>query len=87
MRPIGRATNRIIDNYLRWFTMTETPKTNEEAAAIIRVKPSTLIAWRHQGRGPKYLKIGRSCFYRESDIRDWLDAQYVIPVPKEGVAA
>jgi predicted DNA-binding transcriptional regulator AlpA len=65
--------------------MTDTPKTNEEAAAIIRVKPTTLIAWRHQGRGPKYLKIGRSCFYRESDIREWLDAQAVIPMPKEAL--
>lgn len=59
------------------------PKTQEEAAVIIGVKPTTLATWRHQGRGPRYLKIGRSCFYRESDIGSWLDAQCVIPAPKD----
>jgi hypothetical protein len=69
--------------------MNEVPKTQEEAATIIGVKPTTLAMWRHKGRGPRYLKIGRSCFYRESDIEAWLDAQAIVPVPKddEGVAA
>jgi predicted DNA-binding transcriptional regulator AlpA len=63
--------------------MDETPKTQEQAAAFLGLKPSTLASWRHQGRGPKYLKIGRSCFYRDSDLEAWLDAQAVIPIPKE----
>jgi predicted DNA-binding transcriptional regulator AlpA len=67
--------------------MTETPKTQEEAASFLGLKPSTLAAWRHQGRGPRYLKIGRSCFYLESDIEAWLDAQAVVPMPKEAVAS
>jgi predicted DNA-binding transcriptional regulator AlpA len=67
--------------------MTEIPKTQEEAAVIIGVKPSTLAMWRHKGRGPRYLKIGRSCFYLESDIEAWLDAQAVVPMPKEPVAS
>jgi predicted DNA-binding transcriptional regulator AlpA len=67
--------------------MTDVPKTNEEAAAFLRVKPSTLVAWRHQGRGPKYLKIGRSCFYRERDLEEWLDAQAVVPIPNDDAEA
>jgi predicted DNA-binding transcriptional regulator AlpA len=67
--------------------MDQNPKTQEEAAAFLGLKPSTLAAWRHQGRGPRYLKIGRSCFYRESDLEAWLDAQAVIPMPKEEGAA
>jgi len=63
--------------------MNEIPKTQEEAAVIIGVKPTTLAMWRHKGRGPTYLKIGRSCFYRESDIEAWLDSQAVVPIPKE----
>jgi predicted DNA-binding transcriptional regulator AlpA len=66
--------------------MTEIPRTQEEAAVIIGVKPSTLAMWRHKGRGPRYLKIGRSCFYLESDIEAWLDAQAVIPMPKEAAS-
>jgi predicted DNA-binding transcriptional regulator AlpA len=62
--------------------MTEIPKTQEEAAAIIGVKPTTLASWRHFGKGPRYLKIGRSCFYREADIETWLDAQAVVPFCK-----
>jgi predicted DNA-binding transcriptional regulator AlpA len=62
--------------------MSEIPKTQEEAATIIGVKPTTLAMWRHKGKGPRYLKIGRSCFYRESDIEAWLDQQAVVPVPK-----
>jgi predicted DNA-binding transcriptional regulator AlpA len=62
------------------------PKTQEEAAAFLGLKPSTLAAWRHQGRGPRYLKIGRSCFYLERDIETWLNEQAVIPIPKDSAA-
>jgi predicted DNA-binding transcriptional regulator AlpA len=67
--------------------MNEIHKTQEEAAVLIGVKPTTLAMWRHKGKGPRYLKIGRSCFYRVSDIETWLDQQAIIPMPKEGVAA
>jgi hypothetical protein len=66
--------------------MQEIPKTQEEAAAIIGVKPTTLAMWRHKGRGPRYLKVGRSCFYLESDIESWLAAQAIVPVPKDSAA-
>jgi predicted DNA-binding transcriptional regulator AlpA len=64
--------------------MNKTPKTQEQAADYLHLKPSTLAAWRHQGRGPKYLKIGRSCYYKQSDLDAWLDAQAVVPVPLNG---
>jgi hypothetical protein len=64
------------------MTDTENPLTTEQAATVIGVKPTTLAAWRHFGRGPKYLKIGRSCFYRRCDIEIWMDAQAVIPIPR-----
>jgi len=67
--------------------MNQIPKTQEEAAAVLGVKPTTLAAWRSQGRGPRYIKIGRSCFYLERDLDSWIEAQAVIPMPKEGVAA
>ena len=46
---------------------------------MIGVKPPTLAMWRHKDKGPPYRKIGRSAFYRRSDIEQWLDAQCVIP--------
>lgn len=66
--------------------MNEAHITQEQAAAIVGVKPATLGMWRHQGRGPRYLKIGRSAFYRPSDIEAWLDEQAVVPVPKNSAA-
>jgi Helix-turn-helix domain len=83
----GHYLLRTIDTNSDGSQMTEVPKTTEEAAVIIGVKPTTLAAWRHFGRGPRYLKIGRSCFYYERDIETWLDAQAIVPVPKVREAA
>ena len=62
-------------------------KTQEDAAAKLHVKPTTLAAWRHQGRGPRYVKIGRSCFYYDADLDAWLEDQAVIPAPKNSEEA
>jgi len=62
--------------------MDQDLKTQEETARYLGLKPTTLSAWRSQGRGPKYHKIGRSCFYRMIDVDQWLDAQAVVPIPK-----
>jgi hypothetical protein len=67
---------------MAFMTDNSIPLTQEQAAEIIGVKPSTLGSWRHFGRGPRYLKIGRCCFYRRADIETWPDAQAVVPIPK-----
>jgi len=54
--------------------------SQEEAAMVIGVKPPTLAAWRHFGKGPPYSKIGRSCFYQTEEIDRWLDQQAIVPV-------
>lgn len=51
----------------------------EEAARLLRQKPQTLAAWRCDKRGPEYVKIGRSVFYRRSSIGVYIAAQIVIP--------
>jgi hypothetical protein len=60
--------------------------SQERAAVVIGVKPPTLAAWRHFGKGPRYIKIGRQAFYLEADIEVWMDAQAVVPIPKEAIA-
>ena len=32
----------------------------------------TLQKWRVEGRGPRFLKVGRRVFYRRCDIEEWL---------------
>ena len=35
----------------------------------------TIERWRTNGTGPKFIKVGRRVFYRESAIERWLDQQ------------
>jgi excisionase family DNA binding protein len=56
---------------------TETPVTDQplnetEAAARLGLKVATLRAWRHQGRGPAYVRLGRAVRYLATDIDDYL---------------
>ena len=45
------------------------------AAEYLTLSKQTLETWRTQGRGPKYLKIGRSVVYRRSDLDEWANTQ------------
>ena len=40
---------------------------------------STSASWRHEGRGPRYLKVGARVFYRGVDLNEWLAARTVEP--------
>ncbi len=52
--------------------------TTAEVAAITRIAPGTLRAWRHyqRGEGPRSFTLGGSVRYRRSDVDAWLAAQY-----------
>jgi transposase-like protein len=49
--------------------------TTQELAARWSMHPNTLANWRHQKRGPKYVKIGRMrkspVYYRLKDILEY----------------
>lgn len=45
------------------------------AAAHLGLSVSTLNKWRVQGRGPRFLKLGRAVCYRIQDLDAWLEAQ------------
>jgi predicted DNA-binding transcriptional regulator AlpA len=61
--------------------MSASPKviSNDEAAALIGIKPSTLKFWRHKGRGPNFVKLGEAkqagVAYVETDVIEWRDAR------------
>lgn len=46
--------------------------TTEEAAKYLRLSPRTLERYRVTGEGPRFLKVGRLVFYRQSDLDEWL---------------
>jgi excisionase family DNA binding protein len=43
-----------------------------EAASRLGLSASTLNKWRTQGRGPRFVKLGRSVCYRMADLDAWL---------------
>ena len=61
--------------------MSDTPKlaqadilTENEAAALLRVKRFTMRKWRREGGGPRFIRCGgRLIRYIKTDIDAWLD--------------
>ncbi|SFT44202.1 transcriptional regulator, AlpA family [Pseudovibrio denitrificans] len=48
--------------------------TTREAAKRLRLSKSTLDAWRCQGIGPKYCKIGRTVRYTAEELNAYIAA-------------
>ena len=57
--------------------MNELPSvaTPDETATFLRVGRSTLAKMRLSGKGPSYVKAGRSVTYRREDVETWLEGQ------------
>lgn len=52
--------------------------SEEELAEVLEVKPPTLATWRAEERGPDYVKLGKSVFYRKQDVLEWINANVVL---------
>lgn len=47
--------------------------TEDELAAMLDVKLTTLATWRSTNFGPKPVKLGKGVFYRAKDVAEWID--------------
>ncbi|WAL64464.1 helix-turn-helix domain-containing protein [Amycolatopsis cynarae] len=56
-------------------TPTARLMSRKEVAEDIGVSPATLAQWAYQGRGPKYIRVGKFAKYRWSDVESWLHQQ------------
>ena len=56
--------------------MDEKYLTIEEAAEMTRKPVGTLRHYRLNKAGPRAQLVGKRLLYRESDVRQWLDAQF-----------
>jgi hypothetical protein len=54
--------------------------TEREAAVRLSLSVATLRAWRHQGRGPRYVRFGRAIRYVIEDLNSFVEASRVGPV-------
>lgn len=51
--------------------------TEREVAELLGLSVATLRAWRHRGKGPRFLRLGRSVRYLPSDVDDFVQASAV----------
>ena len=51
--------------------------TEREVADMLGLSAATLRAWRHRGKGPRFLRLGRSVRYLPSDVADFVRASAV----------
>jgi len=51
--------------------------TEREVAELLGLSVATLRAWRHRGKGPRFLRLGRSVRYLPSDVVDFVHASAV----------
>jgi excisionase family DNA binding protein len=53
--------------------------TPAEVAERLRVSTRTLEFWRHQGRGPAYVRVGKRVRYRSDDVEAFIGEQRTAP--------
>ena len=51
--------------------------TERQVAEQLGLSVATLRAWRHRGRGPRFLRLGRSVRYLPSDVDEFVRASAV----------
>jgi predicted DNA-binding transcriptional regulator AlpA len=51
--------------------------TEREVGELLGLSVATLRAWRHRGKGPRFLRLGRSVRYLPSDVADFVRASAV----------
>lgn len=50
--------------------------TDAAVAAMLHIKPRTLVAWRSRGTfAVKFVKVGRTVYYERADVEAWIKAQ------------
>jgi len=53
----------------------DAPYTEDELAAMLHVRPSTLLRWRRTGEGPRFVRVGRrgaKVLYPKHLVTVWL---------------
>lgn len=48
--------------------MNDTVYTTNQAADYLKLSPKTLVNWRGEGKGPRFVRLGRAVRYRKSDL-------------------
>ena len=55
-----------------------------KAAEILNAAPQTLWNWRHEGRGPKYIRVEGAIRYQLSDLHAYIQERQITPWAYDG---
>lgn len=55
-------------------TATSGLMNTEEAASYLRLSAQTLAKWRCYKRGPRFVRLGGSVFYRQTELDEFITA-------------
>lgn len=55
-----------------------------QAAEMLCLSELTLRKWRWEGKGPRFIKIGRKVAYKKEDLYAWIDGQSRISTSDRG---
>jgi excisionase family DNA binding protein len=69
---IAQTSSTGADSPRRTTTLTE-----RQVAEQLGLSVATLRAWRHRGKGPRFLRLGRSVRYLPSDVDEFVRASAV----------
>lgn len=50
-------------------------KRTKDLVREFGIPEATWRWWRHRGEGPRSFRLGRTVFYDEADVADWVAAQ------------
>lgn len=56
--------------------------TQQELAFMLNVTEPTIRVWRHENRGPDFVKFGKQVFYTRDAVERWLQSSTVQLVPR-----
>lgn len=54
--------------------------TPDETAELLNTPIANLSAWRYNGTGPAFIRVGRQIRYRPDDLEAWLESRRVDPM-------
>jgi len=52
--------------------------SHNQAAEYLGVAAQTLYNWRHERRGPNYVKMGRKIVYRQGDLDRFMESRKIV---------
>jgi len=51
--------------------------SQEDLGALLGVAKGTLREWRKLGKGPDFVRVEKSVFYRQKDVEAWLEVNTI----------